>query len=155
MESSKERKKLGGGKTTKDHCTHWYWDFVRNEHSQHFASEFVGILTNSDTFILSLLISDKIPISVTGGVETVKHPYYFVTTPLIPLSARQQPPSARQAKVIESSVESHRALAKQWPGKSVKHSVSAWWMLGGILQVILSHFRLSSTRWLLPSTQWD
>ena len=28
---------------------------------------------------------------------------------------------------LESSVESHRALAEQWPTKSVEHSASARW----------------------------
>ncbi len=56
---------------------------------------------------------------------------------------------------LELSVESHRALAEQWPSKSVKWSVSAQRALGGILQVILSHFRLSSAQWLLLSARWD
>ena len=56
---------------------------------------------------------------------------------------------------LESSVESHWAIAEQWPSKSVERSGSTRWVLSGILQVILSHFHLLSAQWLLPSTRWD
>ncbi len=53
------------------------------------------------------------------------------------------------------SVESHRALAEQWPSKSVERSARAPLALCGIVQVILNHFRLPSARWLLSSARWD
>ena len=56
---------------------------------------------------------------------------------------------------LESPVESHRALAEQCPSKSVECSGSTQRALDGILQVILSHFCLSSAQWLLPSARWD
>ncbi len=56
---------------------------------------------------------------------------------------------------LEWSVESHRVLAEQWPSKSVQRLARARLALGGILQIILNQFRLSSARWLLSSAWWD
>ena len=56
---------------------------------------------------------------------------------------------------LEWPVESHRALAEHLPSARQTCSAIARRALGGILQIVLNHFRLSSARWLLSSARWD
>ncbi len=89
----------------------------------------------------------------TTSPESIFSRMYFYSTPLIPPSAWQQPLSTRQtcsaiARRVLGGILHHwspRALAKQWPSKSVERSVGfyrwfwvtfACWALSGCCRAL-------------------